>query len=249
MQVLPVLDLQRGIAVHAIAGERHRYQALSLPGLDAPTPLSVARWYENCFGLRNLYVADLSAIVDDQPAWSAYEALSDSGFGLLLDAGLALLRRDVSLTSNSWGAACDGMVLGLESVESEETFAQFIERFGVERSVFSLDLRGGQPMTNVSSFSHGDPLAIVESALARGFRRFIVLDLKQVGRAAGLSVLDLCGELRRRWPEVEIASGGGVRDVGDLRRLSDAGCSHALVATALQRGTITAEDLAEFSPP
>jgi len=50
---------------------------------------------------------------------------------------------------------------------------------------------------------------------------------------AGVPTLDLCRTLRKRCPQLEITSGGGVRSRDDLDRLAAAGCNRALVASAL----------------
>ena len=47
----------------------------------------------------------------------------------------------------------------------------------------------------------------------------------------------------RALPDVELVAGGGVRDAADLRALAGAGTCGALVATALHRGAIGADEL------
>ena len=55
-----------------------------------------------------------------------------------------------------------------------------------------------------------------------------MLDLARVGSGAGLDV-GLIAELHAAFPDLELLAGGGVRDVGDLRALRDAGAAGALV--------------------
>ena len=64
----------------------------------------------------------------------------------------------------------------------------------------------------------------------------IVLDLAGVGAEAGVPTIPLCQRLRAvHGPEIEIITGGGVRNADDLRALEAAGVDGVLVASALHR--------------
>jgi phosphoribosylformimino-5-aminoimidazole carboxamide ribotide isomerase len=73
--------------------------------------------------------------------------------------------------------------------------------------------------------------------------RLIVLDVARVGRGGGTGTDDLCAELRRRWRDVCLIAGGGVRGVEHLWRLRAVGADAALVASALHDGTLTRRDV------
>ena len=88
MKVLPVLDLRHGVCVRAVAGNRDAYQPVNMRGLASPTPAHVGCWYRDQFGLSELYVADLSAIMGEGPAWGSYAELENAGFDWWLDAGI-----------------------------------------------------------------------------------------------------------------------------------------------------------------
>ena len=71
----------------------------------------------------------------------------------------------------------------------------------------------------------------------------IALDLARVGTGTGPD-LDLITAVRRvAPPHVTVLAGGGVRGWTDLEQLAEAGCDGALVATALQQGTIGAREI------
>ncbi len=79
MQLIPVLDLMRGVAVQARGGDRERYEPLrTVLAADAPgDPLALIQAYRDILGARECYVADLDAIQGDgcssrcSRAWSA----------------------------------------------------------------------------------------------------------------------------------------------------------------------------------
>lgn len=242
MKVFPVLDLRDGVCVRAVAGKRDAYRPVAMRGLPSPTPIDTARWYHDRFGLTELYVADLSAILGGTPIWDAYRELEDNGFQLWLDAGISSLdawRRHVAATSGRQRT----LIAALESLAAPRNFASLAPAIALDRGGFSLDLRLGRLCTKVSEWVDWKPQQLLEMIVDAGIRRVIILDVGAVGVEAGPTVLELCRHCRKSYPEVELISGGGVRGLDDLRQLRDAGCSAALVATALQSERITRLEL------
>jgi phosphoribosylformimino-5-aminoimidazole carboxamide ribotide isomerase len=86
-------------------------------------------------------------------------------------------------------------------------------------------------------------LRIVGDVAGLGIRRLIVLDLAQVGTGQGIATLPLCQQIAARFPDMEIATGGGVSTPGDLADLARAGIDAALVASALHDGRIGRSDI------
>ncbi len=74
-----------------------------------------------------------------------------------------------------------------------------------------------------------------------------MLDLADVGVASGTGTLQLCHNIRREFPAIELIAGGGVRSVADLLALQSAGCNAALVASAIHDKRLTPDDLREFT--
>ena len=74
----------------------------------------------------------------------------------------------------------------------------------------------------------------------------IIVDVANVGMHGGCGTLGLCRIVQDRFPDVQLITGGGIRDLHDLFMLADNGCNGALVSSALHDGWLTAEDIAEF---
>ena len=62
MRIIPVLDLKEGLVVHAIKGERERYQPVRSILTSRADPLEVARCLQTETQCRTFYIADLNAI-------------------------------------------------------------------------------------------------------------------------------------------------------------------------------------------
>jgi phosphoribosylformimino-5-aminoimidazole carboxamide ribotide isomerase len=236
MRLLPVLDLMGGQVVRGVAGRRREYRPIVSRLCASSTPLDVARAFRIHFGLYDLYLADLDAIDDGDPAFPTYTDLKHDGFRLWIDAGVTETTRVRWLAD----AGVERIIIGLETA-GPAVLAEACREFG-DRIVFSLDLKRGAPLGDLAAWGTSDEERIVEKAVALGVRRLIVLDLAKVGVANGTGTEDLCARLTAAHPGLEVIAGGGVRGPEDLRRLRDCGVGTVLVASALHDGRLTRTD-------
>jgi phosphoribosylformimino-5-aminoimidazole carboxamide ribotide isomerase len=110
-------------------------------------------------------------------------------------------------------------------------------------AVFSLDLRNALPLTNSAAWHGMDAAGIAQVAVDCGFQRMIVLDLAAVGTGQGPATGPICRHLRASHPQLEIISGGGIRDLEDVRQLARDGCDTVMVSSALHDGRISAASI------
>jgi phosphoribosylformimino-5-aminoimidazole carboxamide ribotide isomerase len=233
-EVIPVLDLAGGVAVHARGGDRARYApATSVLAPDRPgDALALARAYRDRVGVMRCYVADLDAIVGGPVQVSLLCALAGPhGFGgtLLVDAGLRSVA-DADRLVHVPGR----FVAGLETFECwDDLPALAARRVGL---VVSVDLRDGVPL-RTGPWGGQSAADVARHVAAMGAAELLVLDLARVGRGEGLD-LELLAEVRRAVPKVRLLAGGGVRHQADLHRLADIGVDGVLVASALHAGAL-----------
>ncbi|HEY7191729.1 MAG TPA: HisA/HisF-related TIM barrel protein [Vicinamibacterales bacterium] len=241
MQIVGVIDIRDGRAVHARGGQRDRYEPITAVGGHAITPgdcIALASDYTDQLGIRTLYVADLDAIVSGTRQDELLRRLVETGTPLWVDSGVRSV--DDALRTVSLGAA--RVVVGLETLPSFDVLKAICAEAEGDRVVLSLDLRDGHPLLAAGSTISASATEIARCAHDAGVGALIVLDLARVGMGAGVD-LDLMQRLRRATPDLPLFAGGGVRDSSDLDRLAAAGCEGALVATALQSGAIDADDV------
>lgn len=239
MQVIPVLDLLQGQVVRGIGGERHRYQPVVSRLTQSSQVDAVADAIRQTFGISELYVADLDAIQGRSLNRPAIEGLRQAGFRLSIDAGFQTLEQMESLAGDSG----DTVILGLESLPRLELLEQAVERFGLNRVLFSLDLKHGQPLARSSELASVSAVEVIRRVLDVGCRRLLILDLADVGTGQGTSTIELCRHARQLDRDIEIWTGGGVSGQDDLQRLSREPIDRVLVASALHDGRIKAGEL------
>ena len=253
MQIIPVLDLAGGVAVHAQAGDRSRYAPLTSDLAPDRTGDAVAllRAFHAVLGVHEGYVADLDAIQGGALQRTLIRQLAEfhTGFAgaLLVDAGTN--RAGGALEVLSCGAS--EVVVGLETLQAFADLAAMVDVVGPSRLVFSLDLRLGNPVLHPAMQDAGggpDALSLATQAVAAGIATLLLLDLGRIGTGCGVDI-GLLETLRRRFPGIRLLAGGGVLTRRDLERMRDAGCDGALVASAIHTGRVSASDLSDLAAP
>lgn len=253
MQIIPVLDLAGGVAVHAQAGDRSRYAPLTSDLAPDRTGDAVAllRAFHAVLGVHECYVADLDAIQGGALQRTLIRQLAEfhTGFAgaLLVDAGTN--RAGGALEVLSCGAS--EVVVGLETLQAFADLAAMVDVVGPSRLVFSLDLRLGNPVLHPAMQDAGggpDALSLATQAVAAGIATLLLLDLGRIGTGCGVDI-GLLETLRRRFPGIRLLAGGGVLTRRDLERMRDAGCDGALVASAIHTGRVSASDLSDLAAP
>jgi len=246
MVIIPVLDLSHGVAVHALAGDRSRYQPVQsvlTPDGDGDA-LALAAAFRNLLGTTECYAADLDAIQGGAMQSPLLRELTRIHAGrLLVDAGA----HEVEAALEVLASGASQVVVGLESLPAFSDLEAIVRAIGATRVVFSLDLRQGAPVLHPAMRRAGeveaDALALAARALDCGVCSLLALDVGRVGTGRGAD-LELLERLRRRIGTVRLVGGGGVHARADLDRMRDAGCDAVLVATALHTGRIGATDVA-----
>lgn len=239
MRLLPVLDLRRGLVVHARGGRRKNYQPLSSCwSAQAHYPNQLAQALHSKLGCTSLYVADLDALEGRPDQHDLIASLVQSGLKLWLDAGIPSAEQVCQ-----W-LACgvERVIVASETLPSLTVLAEIAQCFDHRRIIVSLDFIEGRFRIPFEIGLHD--LVVCGSSL--GLLNYILLDTAHVGGNDGPWGLKLCLELKRRYPSLFLITGGGVRHREDLDLLAQADVDVVLVATALHEGRLKSDDLLKY---
>jgi phosphoribosylformimino-5-aminoimidazole carboxamide ribotide isomerase len=207
--------------------------------IEPGNALELATAYVDRLGIRELYVADLDAILGRASQDRLIAALAAVGVPCWLDAGVS----SPDQARHALGLGATHVVVGLETLRSYDALAGICAAVGGHRVAFGLDLRGGEPIVLGDGIPPGETAhAATWRAVTAGACAVIAIDLARVGTGAGLD-FELIAGVRAAAPELIVLAGGGVRGFPDLVRLADAECDGALVATALHDGRLSARDV------
>jgi HisA/HisF family protein len=229
--IIPALDLKDGRVVHARGGARTEYRPIETPLGSAVDAIAIARGLLDATGSLALYIADLDAL----------EGVGNH-FDLCRDLASALPRNDLWIDAGFsnvtdcafWLPLGATLVVGSESLTSIEDWQELRAAFS-QGLVLSLDFDAEGQRGLQALFA--EPGHWPE--------RIIAMSLDRVGTANGPDVERLKDVVERAGRRAVYAS-GGIRVIGDLEAVADAGAHGALIATALHAGAVTQNEIAAF---
>jgi len=241
MQIIPVIDIMRGIAVHARRGERSSYRPIRSVLLRGADPVALLRAYRATLKSEAVYVADLDAIMGHGENLAVIEkmAAAEPELELLVDAGI----HNIVQSRRLLDAGVQKVIIASESLIGVGAASALLDALGTEQTLFSLDLKARAVMWEEPSTESSDPVATVSRLLLLGCREVILLRMDRIGAAGGADADELLENVTVAAPGMRCIVGGGIASVAELVRLRRAGASGVLLATALHSGTITRADL------
>lgn len=221
MEIIPVIDIKGGRAVHAKQGFRERYQPLATRLCPEGDPIALANTLLSLYRFRTMYIADLDALMGVGSNLNLIQSLV-AGFPntvFWIDQGLSHLRCG-NPKKLPWIT-----VLGSESL--------------TEAVLANLPVRPDQMILSLDFSTSGllGPKTLLEDDRYWP-DRVVVMNLASVGGENGPN-WQRFEYFRRKWPHRKFIAAGGVRHEDDLQRLAALGFIGTLIATALHCGAIS----------
>jgi HisA/HisF family protein len=236
MQVIPVIDLRGGLAVHAIAGARSNYRPVNAAGVTNGDLQQLAQF----FGARMptaIYVADLDAIEGSTIQLDGWELISRfSQCPLWIDSGIqdeeSVAERFEQVQERQIDCT---FVLSSETLSSATSIGHIRQVVSSEKLILSLDRKNGVPLSKKAPLREVDLLLAAEAA---GINRVIALELASVGVGRSNAFLDSWTALTSEFSRFHWYLGGGIRGAADLEEAERRGFCGVLAATAILQGSL-----------
>jgi phosphoribosylformimino-5-aminoimidazole carboxamide ribotide isomerase len=244
MQLIPVIDLLDGHAVHAVKGMRNQYRPVRSMLCDTSDPLVLASAFRDQLKLHELYIADLNAIQGFSR--TRHRSLIENlcrieGTHIILDAGTC-----DSEDAKTWlDLGVQKIVIGSETLNAPDDLRDLAARIEPHRLVFSLDLNSGKILSRCPALANMTPTEVLKQLHIDGWREVILLDLQRVGSREGAD-LALVAKVRYMFPDLHLLVGGGIAEPEDLVELQSLGVAGVLLATAFHSGAINARHVADL---
>lgn len=236
MQVIPAIDLRDGCCVQLVGGSYDNER------VRMPHPLAVAvRWAEA--GFKRLHVVDLDAATARGSNLEVVrELIGETAMSVQCGGGV----RDLDTIEDLLAAGASAVVLGTKAIEDRVWLETAVGLYP-NRLIVAADARGRNLTThgwtetvarNVTTF--------VEELNELPLAAVLVTAVEQEGRMRGPDAA-LVGEITAV-SRLPLQASGGVGSLADLRALSDAGASAAVVGMALYTGAVEARAIMEDFP-
>ena len=234
--LLPAIDVIEGRAVRLVQGELSQETSYG-------TPMQVAAEFAAA-GAQWIHLVDLDAAFGrGSNATLLAEVIASVDINVELSGGI---RDDESLRA-ALATGCRRINLGTAALENPEWTAKVISEFG-DRIAVGLDVRG-HTLAGRGWTSEGGNLFETLARLDRdGCSRYIVTDVAKDGTLKGPN-LELLREVCAATDKPVIASGGvsTLKDLADLRELTEMGIEGAIMGKALYAGAFTLPEALEVS--
>lgn len=231
MLIIPVLDISRGLVVHAKKGERAHYKAISSIISSTPEPIVVVKAFLELYPFKIIYIADLDAIqgLQSQSTLINSIALQFGQCEFWVDAGIEVINN----CKTEFTAQNIKFVLGSENKLSRTELSLILS--DNDDILLSLDFTEQGLIEN----------NYLLDEVALWTPKLIVMMLHRVGLNKGIDYHCL-NKVLAMAKRNEVYSAGGVQDSNDLIKLDTIGVKGVLLATSLHNGSITTQDLQQF---
>lgn len=238
MRIIPVMDLLGGVVVHAKRGMRDKYQPVESVLTRTTKPVDVARAFYREFRFKELYIADLDAIMRKDFATNNITRISEeTPMELMVDAGINSLEEAQRLRD----AGASKIIVATETLEDLDSLSVIVDELGSNCVISSLDMRDRKILSKSMELTKKTPAEIAKMLEDRGVSQLIVLELTRVGSESGVD--KSLTESIVNSVQIPVVTGGGIRNVSDLMELKEIGINGVLLATSLHNGSITPSDL------
>ncbi len=223
MRCLFVLDILNGAVVHAVRGERKRYEPIAGYSkiVSSSRPLDILHELRP----QEVYVADLNL-------------LTGRGENLAIIREISGMAKTMADTGISKADDLDCLPASVCPILGTETAPfQLMEELAPQRNiVVSLDMKNRKVLARDALLAKETPLQALQRLNHLPLKGVILLELNRVGTSSGLDKAFL--EKAIAISEHPLILGGGVKNEEDLRALEEMGFSGALVATAVHNGSV-----------
>jgi phosphoribosylformimino-5-aminoimidazole carboxamide ribotide isomerase len=223
-----VLDILNGAVVHAVRGERSRYEPIA--GFSRVVATSEPLEIIKALQPKDIYVADL-------------DRLTGRGNSLELISRISGMTRTMADIGISRASDLDLLPPAVSPVLGTETAPLSLmkdaasgDRTGGRKAVVSIDMRNGKLLASDPDLAEKTPIDLLQILNRLDIEAVILLDLSRVGSSAGLDIPLL--EAAAEFSEHPLILGGGIKGEEDLAALEEMGFAGALVATAVHNGKI-----------
>lgn len=214
-EIIPVIDVMKGIAVAGKSGEREKYSELKTVYCKSSNPIEIAK----NLPFKKMYIADLDAIMGKKANIEVLKKICEIK-ETWIDLGVRN-RKDLE----KFSFLKTTLILGTETLQE-------FTGIDLSRYIVSVDIKDKKV---ISPFLPENIEETLDVLISKGARRIILLNISNVGTLKGNELLKFGRELTQK--NLDVYAGGGITKK-EIEKLKKNGFKGALIGTALHSGLI-----------
>ena len=235
MKIIPAIDLMSGKVVRLYKGDPNNKTIYS------DTPIEIAKKWESA-GADILHIVDLDATLGSGENLELIQEISKNvSIPLQVAGGLRNEEKISKVLDFASRAVIGTIAIQLKESEQDEILSDFIETFGNERIVISIDHMDGKIVTHGWQTNTGiDLYEVTHEFVEYGFTEFLSTNVSKDGTLEGPDIESLSKICQIQNCNV-IASGGisKIKDVEDVKKMNPFG---VILGKALYEGLVSIEE-------
>jgi len=236
-EIIPAIDLIDGKCVRLSQGN---YDAKTIYNEN---PVEVAKAFES-IGIKRLHVVDLDGAKAGKIINIKTLEQISSATNLEIDFGGGVKSEsDIEMILN---AGSKFVTIGSMAVKQEEVVAQWLNKYGFEKFLLGIDVKGEFVATNGWLETITKTIYdVLDFYKGIGFNYFFCTDISKDGMLQGISE-SLYSKVITKYKDINLVASGGVSSIKDIDAAKQIGCSGAIVGKAIYENRITNEELKLF---
>ena len=235
MKIIPAIDLMDGKVVRLYKGDPNNKTIYS------DTPIEIAKKWESA-GADILHIVDLDATLGSGENLELIQEISKNvSIPLQVAGGLRNEEKISKVLDFASRAVIGTIAIQLKESEQDEILSDFIQTFGNERIVISIDHMDGKIVTHGWQTNTGIDLYEVTNEFVKyGFTEFLSTNVSKDGTLEGPDIESLSKICQIQNCNV-IASGGisKIKDVEDVKKMNPFG---VILGKALYEGLVSIDE-------
>ena len=235
MKIIPAIDLMSGKVVRLYKGDPNNKTIYS------DTPIEIAKKWESA-GADILHIVDLDATLGSGENLELIQEISKNvSIPLQVAGGLRNEEKISKVLDFASRAVIGTIAIQLKESEQDKILSDFIQTFGNERIVISIDHMDGKIVTHGWQTNTGiDLYEVTHEFVEYGFTEFLSTNVSKDGTLEGPDIESLSKICQIQNCNV-IASGGisKIKDVEDVKKMNPFG---VILGKALYEGLVSIEE-------
>ena len=236
MEIIPAIDIIGGRCVRLTKGN------FKFKKVYSSNPLRIAQLFQKA-GLKRLHLIDLEGAKEGKiKNWKTIEKITKNTNLEIEFGGGVRGGKDIKKLLK---LGINRVILGSIVIKEPQKFKKIFKKFS-KRIIVAVDTKKGKIYyRGWQKASEKELNSVLKDLIRLGVKRVICTDIERDGTLKGPN-FTLYKKLVSEFPNLKIIASGGIRNVGDLRRLSKIGMVGAIVGKAIYENKIKPAELKNF---
>lgn len=237
MKIIPAMDLLEGKVVRLTQGKFDEVKIYS------NNPLEQVKIFEE-YGFNMIHIVDLSGSKDGKMSTIKIleEIISNSNIKIQFGGGIRSLK-DINILLQ---LGIEKIVIGSLPFTDRNEFLKILDSVPNKKIILAADtFRNDVVVKGWLEKSQMSINSFIAEWFNYGINDFLVTDIEKDGMLKGPNI-NLYKELKSSFPEINLLASGGIKDISDIKKMSDCKIDAVIIGKAIYENKIDIKELVKL---